>query len=141
MTGTSQATAFVSGAAALVMAHKMSFQAIDVKKYILSTGDAMTSLAAKTRTSRQLNMFKALTILDEGVGASGVIAVRNEEFFGSDPNAKNPDPDAKRKVSEERSVTRFGKSLLDAIEKNDRKAKPNKLPSKLGGGKPDPTEL
>ncbi|HWU43623.1 MAG TPA: S8 family peptidase, partial [Bdellovibrio sp.] len=80
MTGTSQATAFVTGAAALVMAHKQSFKAEDVKKYILSTGDAQTQLASKTRTSRQLNLYKALTILDQGVAASGVSAVNSQNI-------------------------------------------------------------
>ena len=40
MTGTSQATAFVTGAAVLVKANKTDFKFDDIKKYILSTGDA-----------------------------------------------------------------------------------------------------
>ena len=75
MTGTSQATAFVTGAAALIMSHQPNFKIDDVKKYILKTGDAMTSLAEKTRSSRKLNLYKALTTLDEDVGATGVMAV------------------------------------------------------------------
>lgn len=114
MTGTSQATAFVSGCAALVMAHKKSFKAIDVRKYILETGDAVSSLYGKTRYARQLNMFKALTILDKGTTATGAIAVNTEnmkEKFTSNPseNKVNLDDDPSR--------SRFGRNLIDAIRK------------------------
>lgn len=112
MTGTSQATAFVSGAAALVMARRETFSATDVKKYILSTGDAQPSLLAKTRTSRQLNLYKALTILDQGVGLSGVVAANkgratNEEFSS----------DQSRIGAGASDMTNFGKALLKSMEK------------------------
>lgn len=123
MTGTSQATAFVSGAATLVMAHKQSFKVEDVKKYILATGDATTSLASKTRTSRQLNLFKALTILDSGVSASGVVTADNLSY-PSDPSLKR---------SGQGDVTRFGKNLMDAIQKNQ----PKTPPKERLGAKPD----
>lgn len=119
MTGTSQATAFVTGAAVLVMANKQAFTATDVKKYILSTGDAQTQLASKTRTSRQLNLYKALTILDQGVSASGVVTVNVDSMqkLGADPN----EAPAGRAANE---VSTFGRSLINAI-----------------GGKPRPTRL
>lgn len=83
MTGTSQATAFVTGAAVLVMARRPQFSMTEVKKYILSTGDSQSSLMAKTRTARQLNLFKALTMLDSSVSANGVkIANATDEVFG-----------------------------------------------------------
>lgn len=133
MTGTSQATAFVSGAATLVMAHKQSFKAEDVKKYILATGDAQTELATKTKTSRQLNLYKALTILDQGVSASGIIAVntQNMKAFASDPNDKNSkavdnkvDPNLNDGVDPAtKAMTHFGHSLLDAIGTKNRPAK------------------
>lgn len=111
MTGTSQATAFVSGAAVLVMANKTDFKYDEVKKYILSTGDPFTSLAQKTRTSRSLNLFKALTILDSGVAANGVV-VRgpvSDTFTTGIKENKNP--------SNTTEVRAFGKSLMDAINK------------------------
>lgn len=133
MTGTSQATAFVSGAAALVMAHKLAFNAEQVKKYILSTGDATSSLATKTRTSRQLNLFKALTILDSGLGASGVaIAIDVKDSFNSDGSRKKTAPDSTAQV------TSFGRSLMDAMEKENGKRKKNE---RLGGGKPGANEF
>lgn len=131
MTGTSQATAFVTGAAALTMAHKQSFRAEDVKKYILATGDAQSQLASKTRTSRQLNLYKALTILDQGVSATGVVAVntQNMKLFTADPNEKRNrdlengiDPTAKE-------MSQFGRSLIDAIGP---KSRPSKLGTKQG---------
>ncbi|MFM6929532.1 MAG: S8 family peptidase [Bdellovibrio sp.] len=115
MTGTSQATAFVSGAAALIMANKPAFSNEDVKKYILSTGDAQTQLAAKTRTSRQLNLYKALTILDQGVSASGIMTVNVDSMkkLGADPN----EAPAGRAANE---VSAFGRSLIDAIGKSSK---------------------
>jgi|GEM_PF-634677 len=82
MTGTSQATAFVTGAAVLVMARRPQFSGDEVKKYILSTGDSNSSLLAKTRTSKVLNLYKALTMLDSAVSANGVmIANESEDRF------------------------------------------------------------
>ncbi|MBX3041948.1 MAG: serine protease/subtilase, partial [Bdellovibrionaceae bacterium] len=109
---------------ALTMAHKLTFSAEDVKKYILATGDAVTSLASKTSTSRQLNLFKALTILDDGVGASGVVA--------GDPASKKfySDPNASRANEGMRELSGFGKSLLNAIDKKDRRNQPERI----GGG-------
>ncbi len=90
MTGTSQATAFVTGAAALIMSHKNQYyNAADVKKYILATGDTSNSLIAKTRTSRQLNLYKSLTILDSDTGFTGIVSAGVNKPFNSD--ASNPD--------------------------------------------------
>ncbi|MFN7904806.1 MAG: S8 family peptidase [Pseudobdellovibrionaceae bacterium] len=111
MTGTSQATAFVSGAAALVMAHKQAYKANDVKKYILNTGDNIPDLALKTKTSRKLNLFKALTVLDQGVTATGVTVanggsreIRNS--FKSDQSGLDRS-----------NVVGFGLSLREAVNK------------------------
>lgn len=84
MTGTSQATAFVTGAAVLIMARRPQFEAADIKKYILNTGSSNSALIAKTRTSKVLNLFKALTMLDTRVAANGLISA-NESFesFGA----------------------------------------------------------
>lgn len=119
MTGTSQATAFVSGAAALVMAKKQDFKSESVKKYILSTGDAQTQLASKTRTSRQLNLYKALTILDKGVSASGVVTVNIDSMkqINSDPNEGMVGKAAN-------DVSNFGRALIHVLE--------TKKPAKLG---------
>jgi subtilisin family serine protease len=111
MTGTSQATAFVSGAAAVVMAHKQSFQAEDVKKYLLATGDINTSLMNKTGTSSKLNLYKALTVLDQGIGLTGVKAANdmNLKPFALDPNQETIQ-------SPETTTSKFGKSLLNSLK-------------------------
>lgn len=111
MTGTSQATAFVSGAAVLVMANKSDFKFDEVKKYILSTGDPFNSLAQKTRTSRALNLFKALTILDSGVAANGIV-VRNPVSESFTPGHKET-----KDANNTTEVRAFGKNLMDAISK------------------------
>lgn len=140
MTGTSQATAFASGAAALVMAHKQSFKAEDVKKYILATGDAQTQLASKTRTSRQLNLYKALTILDSGISVSGVSVVNTQKKFTIETKkgVKAPaegDPAEEGVDTSAREMTAFGKSLINAIG-NDSKNRPTRLGTKQGNGEP-----
>lgn len=131
MTGTSQATAFVSGAAALAMAHKQNFKAVEVKKYILSTGDAQTQLAAKTKTSRQLNLYKALTILDQGVSASGGVALNPQNIkFTADPNDTNSKGiDSDGVDVQAKQMSNFGKSLIDAM---GTKPRPTKLGTKQG---------
>lgn len=117
MTGTSQATAFVTGAAVLVKANKPDFKFDDIKKYILSTGDASTTLAQKTRTSRSLNLFKALTILDQGMSANGVVVSGPvHEVFTTTKNNKE-------------LANTFGKSLLEAVQKS------NNDPKRLGDKK------
>lgn len=136
MTGTSQATAFATGAAALVMAHKQSFKAEDVKKYILATGDAQTQLASKTRTSRQLNLYKALTILDSGISVSGVSVVNTQKKFTLETKkgvkaASDGDPSEEGVDASAREMTAFGKSLINAIG-NDSKNRPTRLGTKQG---------
>jgi subtilisin family serine protease len=116
MTGTSQATAYVSGAAVLVMARRGSYKAEDVKKYLLATGDAMESLSMKTRTSRRINFYNALTILDQGVGLSGVVAANlqgKSNVFASDPNLNKSNNSAA-------DASDFGKALLKILEKSTR---------------------
>lgn len=121
MTGTSQATAFVTGGAAIVMAHKMNFLAEDVKKYLLTTGDSLESLIGKTGTSRKLNLFKALTVLDQGLGATGVRAY-NDSNLGNFAIDKNPAggggqvPLGVGQDVESESMGGFGKTLLNSIE-------------------------
>lgn len=119
MTGTSQATAFVTGAAVLVKANKNDFKFDDIKKYILSTGDASTTLAQKTRTSRSLNLFKALTILDQGMSANGVmVSGPVHEVFTT------------TKSNKELTQNPFGKSLMEAVQKSN-----SNSPKRLGDKK------
>lgn len=116
MTGTSQATAFVTGAAVLVMANKENFSPDDVKKYILSTGDANLSLIAKTRTSRQLNLYKALTILDSNVAASGVVASNLTQVKATSSGVALAGENLNNENS--RQIANFGRNLLQKLESN-----------------------
>lgn len=120
MTGTSQATAFVTGAAVLVMAHKELYgNAEEVKKYVLATGDSTSSLFGKTRTSRQLNLFKALTILEgQKTAFSGVdtASIKDRGVFTN--KGKNGDPNVKQDESAKSlsEVSSFGKEFLKAVK-------------------------
>lgn len=132
MTGTSQATAFVTGAAALVMSHKNQyFKASEIKNYILSTGDTSSSLIAKTKTSRQLNLFKALTILGSETGFSGSAKANVQDSFPSDRNQREvtstgQDPNLKNVEN----VAEFGREFKQFF--NDKK--PNKKSNVKFGG-------
>jgi thermitase len=123
MTGTSQATAFVTGAAVLIMAHKELYgQSEEIKKYILATGDSSASLMAKTKTSRQLNLYKALTILDaeskDFAGTDSKLAgvFTNEKKSMNDPNLNNQNKNLK-------DVATFGKDFMKALGVNEKRKK------------------
>lgn len=135
MTGTSQATAFVTGVAALIMAHNPEFNVSDVKKYILKTGDEYPTLLSKTGTAKLLNSYKALTSLDKGVGLSGVIATNtanvSSKAFQSDQDLDKPvlNTSVLRAFAEEgqeepaEQIAMFGKEFLQSIQsKNVKKA-------------------
>jgi thermitase len=133
MTGTSQATAFVTGAAVLVMANKDLYSnAAEVKKFILATGDSSQSLSNKTRTSRQLNLFKSLTILEKTTGLSGVkfLDIMDRSVFssGTPNNAIDPNLDNKKQVDQ---MAGFGQDLLKAMgQKPAKKQKVERLGTK-----------
>lgn len=109
MTGTSQATAYVSGVAALVLAHHTDYKPIQVSKYLKTTGDIVDSLKGKTRYNRRLNSYKALSMLDSGVSATGVIAENtanmNTKFTSSQEDQKPL-----------QAFKGFGESLIRAIQ-------------------------
>jgi thermitase len=111
LTGTSQATAFATGLAVLIEANNPEFNYLQVKNYILKTGDEYPWLRSKTGTSKKLNMYKALTSMDQGVGASGVLATNmnsaTENTFSSDPQASISSPTD--------DMVEFGKGLMKSI--------------------------
>ena len=73
--GTSQATAFVSGVAAVLMGLNDDFDYLQVIRRINSTGDYdAKSLAYKTRYKKRLNIYKALAKQDQGISVSGIQA-------------------------------------------------------------------
>jgi hypothetical protein len=114
------------------MAHKKQFfKAEDVKKYILATGDTSSSLIAKTRTSRQLNLFKALTILGNETGFSGTAKAKVEDSFMSDSSAKDPalDRGTDPNLQNVNQVASFGKQLLNSLGPTTNTRKRQKAPA------------
>lgn len=111
LTGTSQATAFASGLAVLIKANHPDFNYLSVKNHILKTGDEYPWLRSKTGTSKKLNIYKALTTLDQGVSASGIIASNTTGFkegtFASDPQLAQSSPTTE--------FVDFGKSLMKSL--------------------------
>lgn len=110
MTGTSQATAYVSGVAALVLAHHKDYKPIQVAKYLKNTGDIMDSLKGKTKHTRRLNSYRALSILDSGVGATGIIAENTKNMktnFSTDSSGQ--------KGQSLNAFKGFGESLLKTL--------------------------
>ena len=112
LTGTSQATAFVTGAAVLIMAKKPSFKFFDVRKHILATGDVIEELATKTSSSRKLNLYKCLTVLDEGVAASGILASGSVDTQHNSANSQFGSP-----KGSSADLSPFGRDLMEAVKK------------------------
>lgn len=112
MTGTSQATAFVTGVAALIMTQFKDFSPEQVIDHITQTGDLDKKLIGKTRYRKRLNTYRALSILDQGVTASGAI-VRNTSSMKAisleDPNLQDHGKDVN-------SVNDFGKSMSELLQ-------------------------
>ena len=74
LTGTSQATAFVTGVAALLKSYRFEEMGYkQLKDQILSTGDYNEKLKGKVQTQRHLNAFKALAIVDNKFSVTGSI--------------------------------------------------------------------
>jgi thermitase len=123
LTGTSQATAFATGAAALVMAHRPTFNGEETKKYLLLTGDIEKSLIEKTGFSRKLNLFKALTMLDAGIGVTGVKAAnidKSAPLFSTDSTlfsepTHNRRPSAHKNQTPGSPIHQFSQSLLEKV--------------------------
>lgn len=65
MSGTSQATAFVSGLAALLLAENPKLSASELKALIRETVDAVPQLKGKISTGGKINAYAALNMLKE----------------------------------------------------------------------------
>lgn len=118
MTGTSQATAFATGVAALVMANNQEFSYHEVKKYILRTGDDIPALRQKTGTSKRLNSYRALVTLDQGVSATGAIAENTIDMKPDHFSTEN----IQRSLSNTGSssgMALFGQNLVKALAKEE----------------------
>jgi subtilisin family serine protease len=80
MTGTSQATAFVTGAVVLMISAAPTAQATEsinwraLKKGLLASGVPQNSLSGKTKTHSALNTYRALAMRGRGLTASDIAA-------------------------------------------------------------------
>ncbi len=114
MTGTSQATAFATGVAALVMANNSNMRkAGEIRKYLTQTGDTDEKLAGKTRWRKRLNSYKALAIQDRDLAFNGV-KVDNAASFAKNefasPSTRDED-ELESKDYQPKRITAFGKSI------------------------------
>jgi thermitase len=81
MSGTSQATAFVSGVAALLMSREPNIR--DPQKWIrflVQTGDSDLNLRGKTKYQARLNTYRALAMKDTETSAFGAVAENTSEL-------------------------------------------------------------
>jgi subtilisin family serine protease len=115
MTGTSQATAFVTGAAVLVMAHRGIHDPELVKRYIIATGDAESQLVSKTASYRKLNLYTAVVKQDQGVSANGTVT-NSRDKFPSQPQ-KNSFPSDIGNENASGQMQKFGSGLTGALQK------------------------
>ena len=113
MTGTSQATAFASGVAALVMANNSNLRKADhIIKYLTQTGDNDEKLIGKTRHRKRLNSYKALAIQDSDMTFNGV---RVETQMRFTPTAANDADDEDGAAQPESRITTFGKKIQNHL--------------------------
>ncbi len=111
MTGTSQATAFATGVAALVMASNTELRtASNVIKYLTQTGDNDEKLAGKTRYKKRLNSYKALATQDSDLAFSG-LRVDNAASFGKNQFAAPSDDMESGTQWNETKITAFGRKI------------------------------
>lgn len=117
MTGTSQATAFVTGAAVLVMARKGITDPEQVKRYIIATGDADEKLMNKTISYRRLNLFKAVMKDDQGTAVFGGEAGSSKDKFESTKFDATPKDIAPLPIEQ-----RLGLDIKNALQHQIREA-------------------
>tara|TARA_B100000749_G_C18450156_1_gene476103 strand:- start:7004 stop:8377 length:1374 start_codon:yes stop_codon:yes gene_type:complete len=131
MTGTSQATAFVSGVAALIKANNADLRAPQIIKYLKHTGDVEPSLASKTRYKRKINTYRALTILDQGMGVTGVRAENTASMKSSQFSSERQV--AETSVGNEGSISGFGSALLNHVQKTNSQKRIAEKPARAQG--------
>lgn len=118
MTGTSQATAFVSGVAALVMANNPELKKADrIVKYLTQTGDTVAELSGKTRYRKVLNSYKALAMQDHDLSINGVRAENtmhmNGDAFSNEGQRRTANDGP---ATPESQMAMFGSALNKALK-------------------------
>lgn len=84
MTGTSQATAFVTGVLAILMDVQPDIKTSEkFIEYLIKTGDLEESLNGKTKYKTKLNSYRTLSMKGREINASG-IATENTKLINND---------------------------------------------------------
>jgi thermitase len=81
LTGTSQATAFVSGLAALILSENPKLKPSEVRQMLMSSSDKIKSLESKIASAGRINAYSALKLTlaqRDGGEAKSAIAQRSE---------------------------------------------------------------
>jgi subtilisin family serine protease len=94
MTGTSQATAIVTGAAALVKSKFPDYSATEIIRILTESGDFKPGkLSGKTSRQKSLNIYRALAIIGDGVNVVGSKPMNTVNIpptaFSISPNANS----------------------------------------------------
>lgn len=122
LTGTSQATAFATGVAALVMANNSELKKADrIIKYLTQTGDTSTELEGKTRYHKILNSYKALAIQDKDLSITGV---RTENSLHLAAATFSADPNAITRADGAADLSALGKAMQKALQNDGLKTAP-----------------
>ena len=81
LTGTSQATAFATGVAVLLMSARPELRdPAAIIEHLMRTGDKESQLNGKVKSKAILNAYRALAIIGENVSATGVEPANAGEF-------------------------------------------------------------
>lgn len=72
MSGTSQATAFATGAASLLLSQTPSLKPHEIADLLRRSGQPTPSFEGKSKTSAKLDLFRAMTMKDQSYFSSGV---------------------------------------------------------------------
>jgi subtilisin family serine protease len=114
MTGTSQATAFVTGVAALVIANNREFDYHQVRRQVINTADATQEMVGKSSSAGILNAWAALAI-QPSIPASGAVvsdySPANESLRSSNSNGL---PTASLPTSMNQNLNNLG-GLLEVL--------------------------
>jgi thermitase len=123
MTGTSQATAVVTGAAALIRTKFPDYTANDVIRSLTESGDYdPLRLKGKTNSQKRLNIYRALALMGEGTNVSGIIPKNTAQIKASSftiENVADADPNT-RDVSSNNEIEQIAGILKDSKKALDK---------------------
>ncbi len=87
LTGTSQATAFVSGLAALILSENPKLKPTQVREIVMQSVDKLTTLESKIASGGRINAYKAVRLAlasKDGLKSSKVLAAKEANLELSD---------------------------------------------------------